>query len=220
MYLLSNFDEADSTRAALMRSGLELLAERGYKGTTTREIAARAGVSEVTLFRQFGSKKALLQAAVQKLRPPVEQVLPHPPRNLEARRTQAQGELAENSSHGEMTSSSLEDNLLHLTERYVQMLEANQGLLVRLLPELARHPELRGASGPAGFSSAISAVLEYITGLQKVGLLRSDESPFQAAIALLGPLFARGLLLGAMGIQPPFDLKAHVRGFLEGRRYG
>lgn len=201
MYLLLSFDEADPTRAALMRAGLELLAERGYKGSTTREIAARAGVSEVTLFRQFGSKKALLQAAVQKLRPPVEQVLPGP-------------------SHKEMASSSIEESLLHLAQNYMRMLEANQRLLVRLLPELARHPELRGASGPTGFNIAISTVLEYITGLQKAGLLRSDESPFQAAIALLGPLFARVLLLGAMGIQPPFDLKAHVRGFLEGRRYG
>ncbi|MCS7069252.1 MAG: TetR family transcriptional regulator, partial [Meiothermus sp.] len=67
---------------------------------------------------------------------------------------------------------------------------------------------------------AISTVLEYLSGLQKAGLLRSDESPFQAAIALLGPLFARGLLLGAMGIHPPFDLQTHVRGFLEGRRRG
>lgn len=195
MYLLAAFDEVDSTRTVLMRSGLELLAEKGYKGATTREIAARAGVSEVTLFRQFGSKEALLQEAVQKLHPPVEQVLPQSTCNLEA-------------------------DLLRLTERYVQMLEANQGLLVRLLPELARHPELRGAAGPAGFNRAISSVLEYLTDLQKAGLLRSDESPFQAAIALLGPLFARALLFGAMGIHPPFDLQAHVRGFLEGRRRG
>lgn len=195
MYLLSSFEEADATRTALMRSGLELLAEKGYKGATTREIAARAGVSEVTLFRQFGSKEALLHEAVQKLHPPVEQVLPQPTRNPEA-------------------------DLLYLTERYVQMLEANQGLLVRLLPELARHPELRGETGPLGLRKAMSEVFEYIAKLQQQGLLRADEPPFQAAIALLGPLFARVLLLGAMGIHPMFDLQAHVRGFLEGRQRG
>lgn len=193
MYLLTHFSESDSTKVALLRAGLELLAEKGYKGAITREIAARAGVSEVTLFRHFGSKETLLQEAIQKLTPPIAQVLPKPSRNLEA-------------------------DLLHLAQNYMQMLEANQGLLARLLPELARHPELRGASGPTGFNSAISIVLEYITGLQKAGLLRSGESPFQAAIALLGPLFARVLLFGAMGISPPFDLKAHVQGFLEGRR--
>lgn len=220
MYLLTHFSESDSTRVALLRAGLELLAEKGYKGAITREIAARAGVSEVTLFRHFGSKETLLQEAIQKLTPPIAQVLPKPSRNLEARRARASDEVTVGGSHDEMASSSLEADLLHLAQNYMQMLEANQGLVVRLLPELARHPELRGASGPTGFNSAISNVLEYITGLQKAGLLRSDESPFQAAIALLGPLFARVLLLGAMGIQPPFDLKAHVQGFLEGRRYG
>ncbi len=247
MYLLTHFSESDSTRVALLRAGLELLAEKGYKGAITREIAARAGVSEVTLFRHFGSKETLLQEAIQKLTPPIAQVLPKPSRNLEARRARASDEVTVGGSHDEMASSSLETlasgrtsqdtpppaqdpnrvrserleaDLLHLAQNYMQMLEANQGLVVRLLPELARHPELRGASGPTGFNSAISTVLEYITGLQKAGLLRSDESPFQTAIALLGPLFARVLLLGAMGIQPPFDLKAHVQGFLEGRRYG
>ncbi|GIW36142.1 MAG: hypothetical protein KatS3mg073_0287 [Meiothermus sp.] len=195
MYLLSSFEEADATRTTLMRSGLELLAEKGYKGATTREIAARAGVSEVTLFRQFGSKEALLQEAVQKLHPPVEQVLPRLSGNLEA-------------------------DLLYLTERYLQMLEANQGLLVRLLPELARHPELRGETGPLGLRKAMSRVFEFFAELQKQACLRAEETPSQAAIALLGPLFARVLMLGAMGIQPPFDLQAHVRGFLEGRQLG
>ncbi|WP_299429453.1 TetR/AcrR family transcriptional regulator [uncultured Meiothermus sp.] len=195
MYLLANFAEVDSTRTALMRSGLELLAEKGYKGATTREIAARAGVSEVTLFRQFGSKEVLLQEAIQKLTPPMAQILPKP-------------------------SSDLEADLLYLTQNYLRMLEANQGLLVRLLPELIRHPELRGEAGPMGLKNAMTTAFGYFAAQQKAGLLRSDESPFQAAVALLGPLFAQTLLFGAMGIQPPFDLKAHVRGFLEGRRYG
>lgn len=52
MRLLS---EGDPIQRRLFQAALELLAERGYRGATTREIARRAGVSEVTLFRRFGS---------------------------------------------------------------------------------------------------------------------------------------------------------------------
>jgi len=39
---------------------LELFAERGYEATATAQVAERAGVSEMTLFRHFPTKEALL----------------------------------------------------------------------------------------------------------------------------------------------------------------
>lgn len=42
----------------------QLFAERGYSGTTTREIARVADVSETLLFRHFGSKAALFDEVV------------------------------------------------------------------------------------------------------------------------------------------------------------
>lgn len=41
---------------------MELFAQRGYATTGTAQIAARAGVSEMTLFRHFPAKEALLLA--------------------------------------------------------------------------------------------------------------------------------------------------------------
>jgi len=41
-----------------------LFAERGYAGTTTKEIARRAAVSETLLFRYFGGKAALFDEVV------------------------------------------------------------------------------------------------------------------------------------------------------------
>jgi AcrR family transcriptional regulator len=41
-----------------------LFNERGYPGTTTREIADRAGVSETLMFRYFGSKVGVFQEAM------------------------------------------------------------------------------------------------------------------------------------------------------------
>ena len=48
----------------LLTAARDLFAERGFSGTTTREIAERSGVDETILFRNFGSKERLFQEAV------------------------------------------------------------------------------------------------------------------------------------------------------------
>lgn len=51
-------------RELILNAARELFSERGYAGTATREIAARAQVSEVLLFRHFKSKAQLFEEAV------------------------------------------------------------------------------------------------------------------------------------------------------------
>ena len=50
-----------TARDRVLRAAYECFSRKGYFGTTTREIAHSAGVSEVTLFRLFGSKKELFR---------------------------------------------------------------------------------------------------------------------------------------------------------------
>lgn len=47
----------------LLLAAIDLIAEKGYNSVTTMEIATAAGLSEKTLFRHFGSKQNLLEAA-------------------------------------------------------------------------------------------------------------------------------------------------------------
>jgi len=46
------------------RAVLQTVFERGYAGATTKEMAAAADISEVTLFRKFGTKGQLGKQAL------------------------------------------------------------------------------------------------------------------------------------------------------------
>lgn len=54
-----------SSRKRIVRSALALFSLQGITATTTKQIAEQAGVNEVTLFRQFGSKQGLLLAVLR-----------------------------------------------------------------------------------------------------------------------------------------------------------
>lgn len=56
----------------LVAAARDLFAQRGFGGTTTREIAERAGVDETILFRNFGSKEQIFHEAVAR---PIETFL-------------------------------------------------------------------------------------------------------------------------------------------------
>ncbi|MBG9734850.1 TetR/AcrR family transcriptional regulator [Paenibacillus alvei] len=60
------------SKSRLMLAAIDLMAEKGYKGVSTKEIASAAGVSEMTLFRNFGSKLNLLENAVERYHYSVE----------------------------------------------------------------------------------------------------------------------------------------------------
>src|SRR5262245_57212831 len=53
---------AENRRRQIVTVAAELFSEKGFRGTTTKEIADRAGVSEPIIFRHFPSKEALYSA--------------------------------------------------------------------------------------------------------------------------------------------------------------
>ncbi|MBV9489768.1 MAG: TetR/AcrR family transcriptional regulator [Verrucomicrobia bacterium] len=55
---------ADRTRQRLLQAATEAFTELGFQCATTREIARRAGVNEVTLFRHFRTRSDLLRAVI------------------------------------------------------------------------------------------------------------------------------------------------------------
>lgn len=62
----------EETRDRILTAARDVIAKKGKRGATTREIAEVAGVNEATLFRHFGTKEALLIAVAQRCCPVVE----------------------------------------------------------------------------------------------------------------------------------------------------
>jgi len=58
---------ADSTRERILVAAVDLFSERSFEGATTREISARAGVTQPLLNYHFRSKDELWRAAVDEL---------------------------------------------------------------------------------------------------------------------------------------------------------
>ena len=61
----------EKRRHQILQQGMRCFAERGFRGTTTRELAEAVGITEAALYRYFESKEALYAAIVdEKVRQP------------------------------------------------------------------------------------------------------------------------------------------------------
>ena len=63
-------------RAAIVRTSMRLFAAKGFAGTTTRELARAAGISEAMVFKHFPTKNALYRAILAHKIEESERVLP------------------------------------------------------------------------------------------------------------------------------------------------
>jgi len=57
--------DSDERRKAIVTAAIPLFARKGFAGTTTRELAETAGISEALLFRHFPSKQLLYREILQ-----------------------------------------------------------------------------------------------------------------------------------------------------------
>ena len=62
--LVARRRDKEATKKDLIAAAVEVFAQRGFDGATTKEVALRAGVNEGLIQRYFGGKAGLLQAIV------------------------------------------------------------------------------------------------------------------------------------------------------------
>jgi AcrR family transcriptional regulator len=69
--------DAAVRREQIVREAMRCFAEKGFRGTTTRELAARIGITEAALYHYFPSKEALYGAIIDSkmTAPPVVETL-------------------------------------------------------------------------------------------------------------------------------------------------
>jgi AcrR family transcriptional regulator len=183
-----------SVRDELLTAAARVYAEAGYRGATTRRIALAAGVNEITLFRHFGSKDALLREALARCQDPHSLELPEEPIDPMA-------------------------ELLAWAGSHVTDMRGRQALIRTCMGEFAEHPGLfvPENSGPVRAARALS---QYLRRLRQRGLAQAEFDPKAAAALLIGTLFAdamgRDIMPDLYANEPDQALREYVALFLRG----
>ena len=153
-------------RQRILDAAARIYGEAGFRGATTRRIAAEAGVNEVTLFRIFGSKASLLAEAVQCCAPPVETMpyLPGEPQDPER-------------------------ELVAWATQHLARLHRNAPLIRTMLGELEEHPDMASTVSIAPRQSH-KLLRDYLGRLRRGGWIDPEVSIPAAASMLIGTLFA------------------------------
>jgi len=158
-----------STDERLLQATLKLISEKGYLKATTKDIAREAGVTEVTLFRHFGSKERLFEEVINKYT-----FLP-PLRDL----------LSEISKY----SYSYEKGLHAIGVLFFKTLKERKSLVKIMTSEINIYPEKIREIYTQFIDETDRVLAGYFRSQQKKGMLRRF-SPEMAAGVFLGMIFS------------------------------
>ncbi|MFN5582268.1 TetR/AcrR family transcriptional regulator [Gemmatimonas sp.] len=192
----------DDHRHRILQAAARVYTQHGWRGATTRRIAEEAGVNEVTLFRHFGSKDALLAQMMRELEAATAGMqLPPIPVTPEA-------------------------ELLGWMVAHHSETCARRPFIRQLMSDLETHPDLVGCA-TEGPNSASNQLREYVGRLAQYGFIQANgavpEAEVEAAVTMLmGALFADGMNRDVMPMMftqtVDVSLQSYVRIFLRGIR--
>lgn len=180
------------SRERILEAAARVYAMHGFRGATTRLIANEAGVNEVTLFRTFGSKSALIEAVLGQYgrsRPLVS--LPDEPRDP----------LAELSA---------------FVAEHLERVRELRPLLMHTMSEVDERPEAHEFAC-RGRHHVHDTITAYIRRLQASGLAARDVNVEVAAVMLTATIMSDAVSRHIVPeVYPPVDTAAeqYVRAFL------
>jgi AcrR family transcriptional regulator len=160
-------------REELLRAAARVYARHGYRGSTTRRIADEAGVNEITIFRQFGTKDTLIHEAIAScgMGSPLAE-LPRVP-------TDPHRELKQ-------WATTLRSHIC-----------STRLLMRRCMSERDEHPQL-SASANRGPMRAAAELQSYIGRLQEHGFIEGEADAKAATAMFIGTIFSDAMGRDAM----------------------
>jgi AcrR family transcriptional regulator len=155
-------------RQLLLSAAARVFARDGLEGATTRAISREAGVNEVTLFRQFGTKEHLLEAVVGK---------------AFGRGSRAPGTPA-------LAARSLRADLESFAGDYEALLVANLPLIRAMIGEIHRHAVCERQALRGIFWPMRAALVRRISLARRRGEAKPGLDPAVAADLFAGSIFS------------------------------
>ena len=157
-------------RRAILAAATEVFLQHGYLGASMDEVAAKAGVSKQTVYKQFENKERLF----------TEIVLGTSDQLIDGLQ-QAYADTLEGAADAR-------EALRALAYRLLQSLTADSVLQLRrlVIAEADRFPEVCGAWFTSGFEKSLEALGQALHRLSERGLLRELDDPTLAAYQFAG----------------------------------
>lgn len=180
-------------REQLLQAAIKVYSVSGVRGATTKRIAQEAGVNEVTLFRHFGSKDALMQEALRwKAQALFTSTLPPEPVDPYS-------------------------ELLAFADSHYEALSKHRDLIRVAMGEFAEHPDATEMACREA-AQMEEALKTYLQQLRDKGWAEGDWETETAASMLLGTLFSdvmgRDCMPHCYPFSPAEGVRHYVRLFL------
>jgi len=158
---------AKDTKEKILDASLSLFSKKGYLGATTKEIAKKAGVAELTLFRHFSSKEKLFEEAIKRrsFLPTLKGLLP------------------------ELKELSYADALIEIANRYLERLSERRDLIRIMHSEIHLYPAKVREIQQKFVGEIVGTLASYLRDLQGRRTLKEFD-PDLGARAFLSMFFA------------------------------
>jgi len=157
----------DSTRDKILEAALKVFSEKGYLGATTKEIATRADVAEITLFRHFSSKEMLFEKMINtySFLPVLKDLIP------------------------KLSEIQYEDALIKIAEKFIETLTERKDMIRIINFEIFRYPQKMHETYHSFIDEIIETLASYFAKMQKRRILKKFD-PELGARAFLGMFFS------------------------------